>query len=159
MKTFFHDILICGIILCLSGCSFLHRFQIKNDTDQVWKVEYKINDTRGVFGNRIVIEVDGKKRKIEIEDSNVIISLQPKETASFFARSNAHYDNYKNNVEHNPANPYEDFINIDVLKLSWGENIYELDPTALEKFMDKNKMTKARISTKKILEQLNKTIP
>ncbi|MEM9546720.1 MAG: hypothetical protein AAGA77_12150 [Bacteroidota bacterium] len=136
-----------------------HLFQLKNNTDLVWTIEYEINDPKGVFGNRIELKGNGKKQVIDFEEGKIQFTLNQKEMVTLFNRSYTNYDMYKKNTVYNDSIREWGFINIDTLMIASEEKVFKLDPTALENYMDENSWRRARIPISKVVEQLEKTIP
>lgn len=154
MKGLTKIVTLFAFAICLQGCSFLHRFEIKNSTTTDWNIEYEIVDSRGIFRNKVSISGGKLTEDIpQIFQGNIVtFSLKPNETASLFWIRNTCYDIYKKNYQYDESKPLETFINIKSIKLTSEEKSYILDPFNLEKVFDKNRRSLARISIKKILK-------
>jgi len=147
-------ILLIAFSVCLQGCSYLHRFEIKNTTDSIWNIEYEIFDSRGIFRNKVSIlgEKSKQDNPLFFQGNIVNFSLQPNETASLFWIRNTCYDIYKKNQGYDESKPRKTFINVKNIKISSREISYILDPSNLEKVFDKNRRSLARISIKKVMK-------
>ena len=155
---------IAGIVILsiiLKGCSFTHLFQIKNSTETTWKIEYKINDKRGVFQNQVYFE--GKNSKEDnlkkFPGNNVQFSLKPNETVTIGTAINSNYGAVKEQTKLNNEAPWIDFLNVDTIFISNETHSFKLATNDWEPFCDKISYRKTRVDVARLMKSAANPIP
>lgn len=138
------------LILCLQACSWRHFFEIKNSTNQVWEIAYRIDDPRGFFKTTVTIVEQKNKRELVFEGSEVTFSLTQGETALIGMAANSHYKVYRYNLEFDPDIPWKTFINMGAITLASSDKTFSLHANELDPYLSKSTRDVARIDLKKL---------
>ena len=155
MKKKFQLISIITLAYLLSGCSVTHKFEIKNDTDKIVKIEYKILDEKGIFKKRFIVidPIQKSSQTIKFTGEVVSFELYPNQTAQIGRAKNTSYYSYKSELEYDAKFPSKSFINIESLFIIADNLNLQLDPSKLEDLMLKNTARIGRISVDNVLKK------